>query len=158
MKRMLTSYFYPFFPVSINPSPPEQNGRNFADDILKCILITKNFVSIRVSLKFVPKSPVDYLVALVQVMAWRRSGDKPLPEPRLASSPTHICNTRDDELTGALRPFTRLVIGTKAPLRLARFSVPRNRQAVRAECHTLPCAVFCCNWRDYRQRYRARFA
>ena len=26
----------------------------------------------------------------------------------------------------------------KAPLRLARFSVPRNRQAVRAECHTLP--------------------
>ena len=46
----------------------------------------------------------------------------------------------------------------KAPLRLARFSVPRNRQAVRAECHILPRAVFCCNWRDYRQRYRARFA
>ena len=27
-----------------------------------------------------------------------------------------------------------------------------------AECHTLPRAVFCCNWRDYRQPYRARFA
>ena len=47
---------------------------------------------------------------------------------------------------------------SKAPLRLARFSVPRNRQAVRAECHILPRAVFCCNWRDYHQRYRTRFA
>ena len=46
----------------------------------------------------------------------------------------------------------------KAPLRLARFCVPRNRQAVRVECNTLPRAVFCCNWRDYRQWYCARFA
>ena len=46
----------------------------------------------------------------------------------------------------------------KASLRLARFSVPRNRQAVRVESHTLPRAVFCCNWRDYRQRYRVSFA
>ena len=33
--------------------------------------------------KFVPKSPIDNKWTLVQVMAWRRIGDKPLPEPML---------------------------------------------------------------------------
>ena len=32
------------------------------------------------SLKFVPKGPIDYKSALVQVMACRQTGDKPLPE------------------------------------------------------------------------------
>ena len=40
-------------------------------------------VLIRISLKFVPKGPIDNKSALVQVMAWRRTGDKPLPEPIL---------------------------------------------------------------------------
>ena len=35
------------------------------------------WISIKNSLKFVPKSPVYYIPALVQVMAWRRLGDKP---------------------------------------------------------------------------------
>ena len=30
------------------------------------------------------KGPIDNLSALVQVIAWRRTGDKPLPEPMLA--------------------------------------------------------------------------
>ena len=32
-------------------------------------------------MKFVTKGPSDNKTALVQVMAWRRTGDKPLPEP-----------------------------------------------------------------------------
>ena len=32
--------------------------------------------------------------ALVQVMAWRHPGDKPLSEPMLISLPTHICVTQ----------------------------------------------------------------
>ena len=39
-----------------------------------CILIL-------ISLKFVPKGQIDNNTALVQVMAWHRSGDKPLYEP-----------------------------------------------------------------------------
>ena len=51
------------------------------DDIFKCIFLNKNFrISIKISLKFVPKVPIDNKSALVQVMAWRRTGDKPLPE------------------------------------------------------------------------------
>ena len=32
--------------------------------------------------------------ALVQIIAWRRSGDKPLSEPMMVSLVTHICVTR----------------------------------------------------------------
>ena len=32
------------------------------------------------SLKFIAKGPIDNKSALVQVMAWRRTGDKPLPK------------------------------------------------------------------------------
>ena len=40
-------------------------------------------VLMRNSLKFGPKGPIDKS-PLVQVMAWRRSGDKPIPEPMMA--------------------------------------------------------------------------
>ena len=61
-----------------------QNGRNFTDDIFRCIFVNEKFcISIRISLKFVPKGPINNKSALVQVMAWRRTGDKPLPEPIL---------------------------------------------------------------------------
>ena len=38
---------------------------------------------IKISLKFVPKGPLDNNPALVHVMAWQRIGDKPLSEPML---------------------------------------------------------------------------
>ena len=41
------------------------------------------FISIRVSLKFVFECPTDNITALVQVMAWSRTGNKPLAEPKL---------------------------------------------------------------------------
>ena len=36
-----------------------------------------------ISLKFVPKSPIGNNIALVEIMAWCRIGDKPLSEPML---------------------------------------------------------------------------
>ena len=41
------------------------------------------FILITISLKFVPRDPIDNIPALVQIMAWRRIGDKPLSEPML---------------------------------------------------------------------------
>ena len=56
-----------------------------ADDIFKSILLNENDkITIQISLKFVPRSPIDNKPALVQAMAWRRTGNKPLPEPMLA--------------------------------------------------------------------------
>ena len=40
-------------------------------------------ISIRISVNFITKGPFDNKSALVQVMAWRQNGDKPLPEPML---------------------------------------------------------------------------
>ena len=51
------------------------------------------FVSIKISLKFVPKGRINNNSALVQIMAWRRSGAKPLSEPMMVSLLTHICIT-----------------------------------------------------------------
>ena len=47
-----------------------------------------------ISLKVVPKGPINNIAALIQVMAWRRSGDKPLSEPMMVRLPTHISFTR----------------------------------------------------------------
>ena len=82
-------------PVNVNTLRPRQNGRRFADDTFKRIFLNENVrVSIRISLKFVPKSPVNNNPALVQIMAWRLPGDKPLSEPIMVSLLTHICVTR----------------------------------------------------------------
>ena len=87
-----------------NTSRPRQNGCHFPDDIFKCIFLNENvWFSISISLKFVPKGPINNIPALVQIMAWRRPGDKPLSEPMVVSLLTHICATRpqwDKQATG----------------------------------------------------------
>ena len=85
-----------FFGVNVfNTLWPRQHGRHFPDDISRCIFLTENiWIAINISLSFVPKGPIDNIPALVQVMAWRRSGDKPLSEPMMVSLLTHICATR----------------------------------------------------------------
>ena len=51
-------------------------------------------ISIQISLKFVPKNPINNIPALVQIMAWRCSSDKPLSEPVMVSLLMHICVIR----------------------------------------------------------------
>ena len=54
----------------INTLSPRQNGRHFADDIFKCIFLNKNiWIPIKISLKFVPKGPINNIPALVQITA-----------------------------------------------------------------------------------------
>ena len=61
-----------------------------ADDNFKCIFLNENDrIPIRISLKIVPKGPIDNKPAVDQVMAWRRTGDKPLLELML----THFTDT-----------------------------------------------------------------
>ena len=79
----------------VNTLRPRRNEQHFADDIFKRIVFNENvWISIKISLKFVPKGPINNIPALGQIMAWRRSGDKPLSEPMMVSLPTHICVTR----------------------------------------------------------------
>ena len=46
---------------------------------------------IKISLKFISKGPIDNIPELVDIMAWRRPGDKPLSEPMIIILLTHIC-------------------------------------------------------------------
>ena len=79
----------------INTLRPRQNGHYFPDDIFECIFLKENVsILIKISLKFVPKSPINNIPALVQIMAWRRPGEKSLSEPMLVRLLTHICVTR----------------------------------------------------------------
>ena len=78
----------------VNTLRPRQNGRHFADDFFKGIFLNENvWIPIKFSLKFVPKGPIHNIPALVQIMAWRRPGDKPLSEPTVVSLLMHICVT-----------------------------------------------------------------
>ena len=68
------------------------------------IFVNENVrISIKISLKFVPKGPINNIPALVQIMAWRRPSDKPLSEPMMVRLPTHICVTRPQRVN-SLRP------------------------------------------------------
>ena len=54
---------------AINTLRPKHNGRHFPDDIFKCIFLIENvWISIEISLKFVPTGPISNISALVQKM------------------------------------------------------------------------------------------
>ena len=77
-----------------NTLRPRRDGRHFPDDIFNCIFLNeKVWILIQISLKFVPKGPINNIPSLVQMMAWRRPGDKPSSEPMMVSLLTHICVT-----------------------------------------------------------------
>ena len=79
----------------LNTLGQRQNGRYFPDDIFECIYLKENvWIPIIISLKFVPKSPINNIPALVHIMAWRQPGYKPLSEPMMVRLPTYICVTR----------------------------------------------------------------
>ena len=90
----------------INTLRPRQNGRRIADDTFKCIFLNKNVrISIKISLKFVPMVSINNIPALVQIIAWRGQGDKPLFEPTMVRLPTHICITRPQWVNPLLADF-----------------------------------------------------
>ena len=81
--------------IDLNSLRLIQNRHHFADDIFKCIFVNEIiWVLIKIPLKFVPKCPINNISALVQIMAWRRPGDKPFSEPMMVSLLMHICVIR----------------------------------------------------------------
>ena len=88
----------------INTLRPRQNERHFADDIFTCIFLNENaWIPIKISLKFIPKGPINNIPALVLIMAWRRPGDKPLSEPIMVSLKAHICVTGPQWVDGPIQ-------------------------------------------------------
>ena len=83
--------------IPFNTLKPRYNGCHLPDEIFKCVFLNKNvWISIEISLWFVPHGPVSKIAALVQILAWGPPGDQPLSEPMVANLPMHICVTRPD--------------------------------------------------------------
>ena len=63
----------------------QKNGCHYAEDIFKCFYLTENYHNlIQISLKHIPKGPVVNKSSLIWVMAWHRTGNKPLFEPMMS--------------------------------------------------------------------------
>ena len=75
--------------------PLDKMAAIFADDIF---VNENDRIVIQFSLKFVSKDLIDNDSALVEVMAWRRTGEKPLPEPMLTHF-TDACMWHQDEMS-----------------------------------------------------------
>ena len=58
------------------------------------------WTSNKISLKFVSEVSINNIPAMIQIMAWCRLGNKPLPDPMMISLPMHICVTRPQWVNG----------------------------------------------------------
>ena len=97
----------------VNTLRPRHNGRHFPDDIFKWIFLNENvWISINISLKFVPRGLINNIRTLVQVMAWRRPGDKPLSQPMMVRLPTHIYVTRPQWVKGLMLKIYNFIAST----------------------------------------------
>ena len=93
--------------------PLDKMADTIADDIFKHIFLNEDVrILIQILLKFVPMGSNDNKSASVQVMAWRRTGDKPWTEQTLTQF--FLCiyaAPGGDELTG-LHPYMQFSAST----------------------------------------------
>ena len=75
--------------LMVNSLRQRQNGHHFADGTSKrFFFLNENvWILIKISVKFIPKGPINNMPALVQIMAWCQPGDKPLSEPMMVRLP-----------------------------------------------------------------------
>ena len=79
---------YVLFYLLFNTIRPRQNYSH----LTHCIFLNENvWISLKVSLKSVPKFWINNIPSLVQIMAWHWPCDKPLSEPMMVSLLMHIC-------------------------------------------------------------------
>ena len=95
---MKCTYFYyddHCYSNFMNTLRPRQICGHFTDDIFKCIFLNENvWFCLRFHWNLFLRFEWKNTPALVQIMAWRWPGDKPVSEPMMDGLLTHICGTR----------------------------------------------------------------
>ena len=67
-----------FRPQCVTTVRPEEDGQDCATDIFGHIFLNENCAILTGSpLKYVPKGPINNMPAMVQIMVWWQTGDKP---------------------------------------------------------------------------------
>ena len=81
--------------IGINIMRLRQNGLHFPDNIFKCIFLNeKLWISIKISMKAVPKGHIYNIPASVRILAWCQPSNEPLAEPMMVNLLMHICITQ----------------------------------------------------------------
>ena len=85
---------YPVTPIKQNMINTWQDGCHFRRRHFQMHFFNENvWISLRISLKFVPEVQINSIQTMKQIMAWCRLGAKPLSDPMVVSLLTHICVT-----------------------------------------------------------------
>ena len=75
---------------------------------LTALVLNENLpISVKISLKFLPKDPINNIPLLVHLMVLYQPGDQPLSEPMMLNLPMHMCVTQPQWINGIWRcvPF-----------------------------------------------------
>ena len=73
-------------------------------NIFKCIFFDeKAWIAIKISLKFFLEGSTNNMTTLVQIMACRLFGDKPLSEPMIIHLPAHMHVSQSDPFVSPLQ-------------------------------------------------------
>ena len=83
-------YYVLYWHIEVETKRTPFRRRHFQMNFLEW----KWWIPIKISLKSVPQGPINNIPALVQMMAWRPTGDKPLSGLMMVRLLTHICVTR----------------------------------------------------------------
>ena len=129
-----------------NSPPPPTPLTKYIFNIFVIIFVNEKFcILIRISMKFIPKDRIYNSSLLVQIMAWRWPGDKPLFEPMMVNLLTPICVTRSpwvNSLTCRLGDgLQSLISNSQTHIKDIQY-IPRNTHTVFA----LLCFVVVIHW------------
>ena len=102
---MVSNFWKRCLVITLNTLRPRQIADTFQTTFSNAFFYENVWISIKISLKFVPKGPINNFPVLVQTMARRRPGDKPLFEPMTVSLLAHICVTRPQWVKWNFRIF-----------------------------------------------------
>ena len=94
--------------------------------------------------KFVPRGPINNILPLVQIMAWRRPGDKPLSEPMMVRLLRHLCVTRPQWVKPfRCSPFSNFAIAVMIMAADVQNVMLLDHQQTQGWLHSERCFHFC---------------
>ena len=165
---MLTYCSPPGYGAAIFTLWGRENGHHFPDDIFRYICSNENvWISIKISLKFIP---INSVLVLVQIMTWHRTGDNPLLEPitasfaegyvRYSASMSLMCITLDMYSSSHISSYFSFTHNTSTqPYRpdpiiisiyVAATWFPSSYAGEKVDCsRNSNMIIICCQWRPY---------
>ena len=99
----------------MTPVPLTHWGRDKMDDILQTTFssafpwMKMCYFRLKYHWCFVPRGLINNIPALVQIMVWRRPGDKPLSELMMVSLPTHMWVTRPQWVKVTVKDINKII-------------------------------------------------